>query len=353
MQQYDLGRWFRNRYDNFLQGSNLLKDVYVFSTDKERTLMSAESTLAGLFPPTAEEIWNPDLKWQPIPIHTVPLTLDCVLAMKKYCSKYNYEYLKFSQSSWLLKVQEENEKLFSYLTENVGYKVKGLVDIQNLYNTLFIEDKKNYILPNWAKLVFPSPLKALAGLSFATPTFTTELARLKVGPFIDRIAMQFEDRTSTKFLIHSAHDTTIAHILNSLHLFEYHCPPYSAALIFELHKFNDDYFVNILYKNGSVPHELVLKPCEFNCPLDKFLDIIQPIRMTVDEWQSECDHFSIETESVVTVFESNVFITCVIISMLVVSGLVSVVIYIKVNNSRRNQYIALPNDDAERLIPFA
>lgn len=30
--------------------------------------MSALANLAGLFPPTGDdEIWNPDIKWQPIP----------------------------------------------------------------------------------------------------------------------------------------------------------------------------------------------------------------------------------------------------------------------------------------------
>jgi len=34
--------------------------------------MSAEANLAGLFPPNGSEVFNPNLKWQPIPVHTVP-----------------------------------------------------------------------------------------------------------------------------------------------------------------------------------------------------------------------------------------------------------------------------------------
>lgn len=34
--------------------------------------MSAEANLAGMFPPNGSEVFNPDLKWQPLPVHTVP-----------------------------------------------------------------------------------------------------------------------------------------------------------------------------------------------------------------------------------------------------------------------------------------
>lgn len=48
------------------------------STDFDRTLMSAEANLAGLFPPDGTQRFNPNISWQPIPVHTVPLTEDRV-----------------------------------------------------------------------------------------------------------------------------------------------------------------------------------------------------------------------------------------------------------------------------------
>lgn len=53
------------------------KAIRVQSTDVDRTLMSAEAHLAGMFPITDEEKWG-GIDWQPVPIHTIPKALDKV-----------------------------------------------------------------------------------------------------------------------------------------------------------------------------------------------------------------------------------------------------------------------------------
>lgn len=50
--------------------------VYVRSTDFDRTLESAQANLAGLFPEAAPG--RPEAAWRPIPVHTVPITEDKV-----------------------------------------------------------------------------------------------------------------------------------------------------------------------------------------------------------------------------------------------------------------------------------
>ena len=63
------------------------KVIYVRSTDINRTLLSAESTLAGLYPPKGNHIWSMDIPWQPIPVHTVELEADNLLNSLLYCPR--------------------------------------------------------------------------------------------------------------------------------------------------------------------------------------------------------------------------------------------------------------------------
>uniref|UniRef100_A0A2K5Q0G6 Lysosomal acid phosphatase n=1 Tax=Cebus imitator TaxID=2715852 RepID=A0A2K5Q0G6_CEBIM len=76
LQHWELGQALRQRYHGFLNTSYHRQEVYVRSTDFDRTLMSAEANLAGLFPPNGMQRFNPNISWQPIPVHTVPMAED-------------------------------------------------------------------------------------------------------------------------------------------------------------------------------------------------------------------------------------------------------------------------------------
>lgn len=44
--------------------------------------MSAEANLAGLYPPEGLQVFNPNISWQPIPVHTVPDSVERVSHVK-------------------------------------------------------------------------------------------------------------------------------------------------------------------------------------------------------------------------------------------------------------------------------
>lgn len=105
--------------------------------------MSAESNLAGLFPPNRDQLWNPNIPWQPIPVHTIPENLDELLSAKKSCPAYDYALKKYKKSEDFMNLNRRFQWLYEYLTENSGRKVDSPTGVQNLFNTLFIEDLYN------------------------------------------------------------------------------------------------------------------------------------------------------------------------------------------------------------------
>lgn len=73
---YNVGKWFRKRYRNLIGDRYSYLDIKMESSDYDRSLMSAECFLAGFYPPNEDEMWHEELKWQPIPVHAIPLAQD-------------------------------------------------------------------------------------------------------------------------------------------------------------------------------------------------------------------------------------------------------------------------------------
>lgn len=113
-------------------------DIYIQSTDVDRTLMSAEVNLAGLYPPIKNQIWD-SIKWMPIPVHTIPENLDYVLSAKKHCPRYQHELKEVLNLPEIKQINKVNAKLYAYLTENSGIEISSLELVEHLYDTLYIE----------------------------------------------------------------------------------------------------------------------------------------------------------------------------------------------------------------------
>ncbi|OAD55716.1 Prostatic acid phosphatase, partial [Eufriesea mexicana] len=288
-----LGYWIRKRYSHLLSSSYSRNDIYIQSTNVDRTLMSAEALLAGLYPPVSSEIWS-SINWIPIPVHTIPEDLDYVLATKKYCPRYDYELEKVLNSPEMKKIDKENEKLYAYLTEKAGKKISSLRSVEQLYDTLFIENLYNKTLPNWTKSVFPDKLKSIAATSFTISTYNKILKRLKSGPLLGEIIDHMEKKSKNalvpdrKVWMYSGHDETIANMLMTLNVFEPHCPPYTATILIELRiNLKNQYFVTVSYKNTSQEPQLLSLPgCNALCPLNQFIALTKDV--VPINWEREC-----------------------------------------------------------------
>jgi len=52
--------------------------IYAQSSDLDRTIITAQICLAGMFPAENGTAWNPDLNWQPVPLRTIATEHDNV-----------------------------------------------------------------------------------------------------------------------------------------------------------------------------------------------------------------------------------------------------------------------------------
>lgn len=326
-QQLDLGRWLRIRYSHLISDLYSPYDIYIQSTDVDRTLMSAEANLAGLYPPYGNQKWN-KINWMPIPVHTVPELEDNVLLGRKYCARYEFELKKVLNSPEIREINKKNKHLYNYLMEKTGMKVISLKDIEHLYDTLSIETLYNKTLPEWTKSVFPDKLEPLAAKSFTIQAYNRILQRLKTGLLVGEMIDHMEKKSrnalvpNRKLWMYSAHDETVADLLMTLNLFDPHCPPYAATILIELRVIaENEYFVMISYKNTTgEPTLLTLPGCTALCPLHTFIELTKDV--IPHDWEKECmDHekfgYSINTTVVVTILLSSILILVLLVLLII------------------------------------
>ncbi|XP_074034500.1 lysosomal acid phosphatase-like [Leptinotarsa decemlineata] len=258
--------------------------------------MSAAATVAGLFPPVERQIWDSQLLWMPIPIHTTPEKNDPAIAMGKPCPKYNKMFKELRDEKFVT-FAEENDELLKNLFINIGKEMNSFETVLWIYDILFIESTYNLTLPEWTQTVSFDKLKSVYFTYWRLYTANLEMSRLRAGPLIDLIATKFEDviknvTDTPKFLMLSGHDITIMSVLSSLKLLEDSAPEYASALIFELRSSeNQGQFVNILYKNQTYNEKVVklrLNEREFNCKWEDFRTTVEPLRVSSKEWKEEC-----------------------------------------------------------------
>lgn len=336
MRHFELGQWLRERYSGYLSKDYDEEEVYVRSTDVDRTLMSAQANLAGLYPPTPSQRWNKDLAWQPIPVHTVKESEDFLLSSHADCPRFTRLQKELLRSQEFRDIYETNRDLFEHVSRNTGKNITDIVELDYVYDTLSIEAQNNLSLPDWTSGYFPGgKFKELSDMSFWVDTWTHELKRLKGGPFVKEMLKhhsQVLDGTMTpakrKLFMYSGHDTTVAPILHALDLFHPPIAPvFAACILFELLD-RDGPVLRISYRNESSrePYILTVPGCSELCPLNRFKELTASIIPA--DLQAECGVGSGEEEEAggIPLLEQRVtFIAAVSSSMMAVVVLLSVV----------------------------
>lgn len=67
LNMYNLGVHLREIYDEFLGDAYTYEILKMRTTEYPLSMLSAQLVNAGLWPPSKNQTWHEDMKWQPIP----------------------------------------------------------------------------------------------------------------------------------------------------------------------------------------------------------------------------------------------------------------------------------------------
>jgi len=279
-QSHRLGKYLRTRYGSILSTKYNPSEILVRSTDYDRTLMSAQSNLIGLYP--LSNISNGKVPIQPVPIHTVPADQDVLLAAID-CPRHTQIFNNIRQSVAVKEKNDYYKAFFKQLERWTGVSNIAILDDWKIADTILIEHSYNKT-PAWADDDVRRKLSDMIDLSYQLFYSNKDSSRIRGGPVIQDMWKNMYSASHKQpyrnVKMYSAHDTTLSPALNFLGINYPYPPQYASALFVDLYKRNLSYFVKVEFLNvtdSNIAHAYLLKGCPaIECPFDIFTSIYQP-----------------------------------------------------------------------------
>lgn len=139
-----MGRFLRRRYEKFLRnGTYSSNEITVRASDWDRTINTANLVLAGLFPPKGNQVWNYNLPWQPIAVHSISKPIDYILYAEDACERWIEAREEYLQSPEMQKIMNDNRELLQYIEEHAGEQVRTIDFLKVVHESLEIENHLN------------------------------------------------------------------------------------------------------------------------------------------------------------------------------------------------------------------
>lgn len=287
-QEFELGRQLRKQYidqTKLLPHDYSNASVYVRSTDYNRTLMSAEATLLGLYPlgtgPHLPHFESPALPmaYQPIPIHTVPETEDALLVPGHGQPQFRQliKQVVIASPAWQQKSLRYKHKL-SRWSEITGLPIQNLYQLMGLADNLHIRrlhgvawpkeinEQEGQEIIRLGQWVMSSIYKPYQIGHYASKELLTNIAH--------NIQVAVKQQSRLRYVLYLAHDSTILAIMSALHQPLNYLPPYATDLKILLFKnsINNRYYIRISLNDKQV----LLPACKIaHCPVQDFLQALK------------------------------------------------------------------------------
>lgn len=279
-QEYELGKSRREAYVNryhLLPATYEPGTVYVRSTTLDRTLMSAESFLLGLYPPgtgprLSGESALPD-GYQPIPIRTVPSNEEKLLYTDGPLYHFDalLEKYAYPSKAWQDKTKAVQPR-FTQWSEATGVKITNIKQLFDVADALYIGRLYHVPAPKGLSKQDVDQIIETGQWAFVHEftdkrigKITGDLILKNIKDYFNRVAHK---ATPLRYVLFSAHDSTLLTAMSALESPLNARPPYASYLNFSL--FQTDlgkYRVRIKFNNKPV---FVPKCGGTSCTLSQF-----------------------------------------------------------------------------------
>ncbi|RCN46071.1 histidine acid phosphatase [Ancylostoma caninum] len=289
----ELGEYLRVLYGNQhnLLGSEYhRKEVYIRSSDKDRCIETAMGVASTMFPS------------QVVPVHTYSSHKHDLLLKPSSVRCDRADMLVSGDKQRLYHARNQEYKdLFAFLSHHTGMHV-SMSNVKDLYNIVHRESENGLLQPTW---VYESTsrnttvIEELAELKRQErmETFNSyEKSKLSTGFLLGQMLQEMRDKvlgiSPRKMMLYSTHDATITSLLYSLDSSNHLLPPYTSAILLELHRIDNQHFVKLLFRNSTEEPALLQLPfCSVLCPWKEFERFAAPRSFrTRDEFEEACDH---------------------------------------------------------------
>lgn len=291
-EQFDLGKWLEKRYGKLLGNQYSENKICVISNNVSRTIKSAVAVLQGIYSNNQSD----SNKTNTFHVRRLQKSEDNLVMSTKACTRRDELLQEVSKSEEFL--SREDPDLYHFLSNHSKMPVRNAEGAFYLHDNLNTANYHNLTLPKWSKDVFHGKLEQQVVHYLKSQTFTKELTRLEVGPLWNEIMSFFEhvksdSLNSPRVFLISGQEFTLVNVLNSVGAFNNKKPPVSSTVMLELwHEIDRRYYIKIYLKNSTDYFNISFKNCGHICELSKVYDILEPIIITQEKWNGECERIN-------------------------------------------------------------
>lgn len=287
-------------------------EVQVKSSDYTRCIISTQCLLYGWFPkafPSVIPGQLPELHPQTYPIETDKEMLwdSCP------CRAAKHERLRLSKIGEEATFNREKTPFYQFLTQVSGKTVDNTTQTSNIYDRLFVAQRKGIPLPSWANDTVMAELDNIGANDFFFRGQSVKLQRLRTGRVFEDIVKHFSYSDDTiKLMVYSSHDGLLCVILNALQAYNpRHLIQYGAVIAFELyqeiHQENcpdklQCRHVKVFYikdpSAGKERTQIIIPGCGQRCYLQNFRKVLNALLIYNDrQWHRECANYILFPEN--------------------------------------------------------